>query len=63
MKLKVIGMTCGHCASSVKAAITAVDPAANVVVDIRAGEVSIEGKVTEAEARSAIKMQGYQVAG
>jgi copper chaperone len=61
MKLKVIGMTCGHCASSVKAAIATLDPAATVTVDIRAGEVSIDGNVTEADARSAIRNQGYQV--
>ena len=63
LKLKVTGMTCGGCASSVTRAIAAVAPDAVVKVDLPSGVVAIEGKAPKAAVVAAIEDAGYDVAG
>lgn len=59
MKLKVEKMSCGHCASSVGKAVRAVDPAADVAVDLRAGTVSVTSQSDGALISEAIRAAGY----
>lgn len=57
----VEGMTCGHCVEAVARAVKALDPAAEVKVDLPAGQVLAQ---TRAEARAvaaAIEEAGYKV--
>lgn len=61
-RYKVAGMTCGGCASGVRAAVSALDGVIDVEVDLETGDVivSSSGDVT-AEARAAIADAGYDV--
>ncbi|UOV05528.1 cation transporter [Pseudoxanthomonas sp. F37] len=62
MNLVVEGMTCGHCVQTVTRAIQALDPDAQVQVDLGSGVVSIEGALAVEQAVEAIQGQGYVVA-
>ena len=62
VELKVAGMTCGHCAKAVIAAIQAKDPAAKVEVMLAEGLVRAETMLPRAEVAAAIAEEGYQVA-
>jgi copper chaperone len=58
----VQGMSCGHCERAVTQAVKAVDPAAQVKVDLGSGKVEVQsGQPREAIAR-AIAEEGYTVA-
>lgn len=58
--LKVPDMTCGHCARSVTSAITGLDPAAKVQVDLASKQVVIESQVvTAAAGAAAIAAAGF----
>ena len=62
--LKVTGMTCGGCTSSVTNALNAVNGVADVAVSLSAGEavVQYDERVTSAEKlKSAVKGAGYGV--
>jgi copper chaperone len=61
LKLKVEGMTCGHCAQTVTKAVEAVPAVERAVVDLKAGEVAVEGNADEATVRRAIEDAGYDV--
>jgi copper chaperone len=62
--LKVEGMTCGHCKSTVTNALTELEGVKNVTVHLETGTVDVEvdeSKVSESEMREAIEEQGYDV--
>ncbi|WP_431854179.1 heavy-metal-associated domain-containing protein [Azospirillum sp.] len=63
LKLKVKGMTCGHCAQTVTKAVEALPAVERAVVDLSAGEVAVEGAAGEAAVRQAIEDAGYEVQG
>ncbi|WP_207485608.1 heavy-metal-associated domain-containing protein [Arenibaculum pallidiluteum] len=63
LRLKVTGMTCGHCAQAVTRAVEALPQVERALVDIKTGEVSIDGDPDEAAVRGAIEEEGYQVVG
>lgn len=64
---QVAGMTCGHCSSSVAAALTGLDGVTDVQVALVPGGVSTVtiaaiGPFTDARMRDAIAAAGYEVA-
>ncbi|AWK99043.1 heavy-metal-associated domain-containing protein [Stutzerimonas stutzeri] len=59
---KVSGMTCSHCERAVTQAIQALDPQAQVKVDLAGGTVEVQSSVSEQAIRQAISEAGYQVA-
>jgi copper chaperone len=63
LKLKVAGMTCGGCASSVTRAVSAAAPGAKVNVDLKSGEVAIDGAAQRQAVIAAIEDAGYDVVG
>jgi copper chaperone len=63
LKLKVAGMTCGGCASSVTRAVTAAAPGAKVSVDLKSGEVAVDGAASKQAVVAAIEDTGYDVVG
>ncbi len=60
-KFKVEGMTCGHCAQTVTKAVEAVASVTRAVVDLKAGEVTVEGTAESAAILEAIEDAGYEV--
>ncbi len=61
MKLRVKGMSCGHCAKAIREAISAVCAEARVEVDLEAGTVTVEGTDDRAAIAKAIEEAGYEV--
>ena len=59
---KVDGMTCGHCVSTVKAAVGSVPGVEEVEVDLAAGTVTTTGTPSEQAVTQAILGAGYDVA-
>jgi copper chaperone len=60
--LKVEGMSCGHCVTSVEGAVKKLG--ANAKVDLEAGSVAVEfdeSKVSLAAIKESIEDQGYDV--
>ncbi|MDB5370265.1 MAG: heavy metal transport/detoxification protein [Roseomonas sp.] len=62
IELKVGGMSCGHCARAVTQAIRAMDPAAEVRVDVAGGTVRAVTALPRARVAQAIAEEGYVVA-
>jgi copper chaperone len=63
LKLKVAGMTCGGCVKSVERAIAAAAPGATVTIDLKSGEVMVDGAASRQDVVSAIEDAGYDVVG
>ncbi|MNR47456.1 heavy-metal-associated domain-containing protein [Metapseudomonas resinovorans] len=57
---KVQGMSCGHCVRAVTQAVQAHDQAAEVQVDLAAGEVRVATRLAEEQVLEAIREEGYQ---
>ncbi|MDO3634586.1 heavy-metal-associated domain-containing protein [Mycolicibacterium arseniciresistens] len=63
--LTVTGMTCGHCAASVREEVSSIDGVTGVDVDVSSGRLTIDS-VRELDAqviRNAVEEAGYQLAG
>ncbi|HEY3503976.1 MAG TPA: heavy-metal-associated domain-containing protein [Actinocatenispora sp.] len=60
----VTGMTCGHCASSVRTEIGALDGVRDVRVDVGSGRVEVDADqpLTTEVVRAAVDEAGYQLA-
>ena len=59
IKLKVDGMSCGHCKASVEEALNAVPGVTSVEVDLDNGEAGVEGEATLAALITAIEDKGF----
>lgn len=60
--LKVDGLTCGHCVSSVTEELTAIETVTAVEVELvkdGTSTVSVAGELTKAQAQAAIDEAGY----
>ena len=57
----VQGMTCGHCERAVTEAVQAVDPNAQVRVDLGAKKVQVESDQLRDVIANAIRDEGYTV--
>jgi copper chaperone CopZ len=62
MIIEVRGMSCGHCASAITSAVSALPGVAGVQVDVRGGTVRVDGTPGAAEVIAAIEDAGYDVA-
>ena len=58
-RYSIPSMTCGHCAGTIDRAVKAVDPKADVIIDLKAREVSIRSAAAEADIGAAIRSAGY----
>lgn len=58
---KVQGMSCGHCVRAITQAVQARDAAAEVQVDLAAGEVRVASCLPAVEVAEAIAEEGYAV--
>jgi copper chaperone CopZ len=60
MKMKIEGMTCGHCVSSVKTALENVPGVTSAQVDLEAGEATVQGDVGADLLIAAARDQGFE---
>lgn len=58
-RLKIEGMTCGHCAMHVKQALAGVAGVTSVEVNLQAGEAMIEGGANGDSLVKAVEAEGY----
>jgi copper chaperone len=63
LNLKVEGITCGGCASSIKKTLAVAAPGAEVAVDIAGGAVKVMGNADRSRVVAAIEDAGYDVVG
>jgi copper chaperone CopZ len=63
LNLKVEGINCGGCVSSIKKALAVVAPGAEVEVDIPGGKVKVSGSPDRSKVVAAIEDAGYDVTG
>ena len=61
IEFSVSGMTCGHCAHAVTAALHGVDPAAKVAVDLAAKRVTVRSDADRQRLEASIQEAGYEV--
>ncbi len=59
MKLKIEGMTCGHCVAGVKKALEAVPGVKAARVELASGEAEIEGEASLEALLEAVREEGY----
>jgi copper chaperone len=59
MKLKIEGMTCGHCVSSVKEALDQVAGVTGCEVDLDAREATVQGDVDVDVLVAAVRKKGF----
>ena len=59
IEFDVQAMSCGHCVTAVTEAIKAVDPQAQVQVDLTAKKVRVESAEPRAELAAALTEAGY----
>lgn len=60
MKIKIEGMSCAHCVSSVKQALEQVPGVTDAAVDLAAGEASVEGEVPVDRLLAAVRDKGFE---
>jgi len=60
MKLKVTGMTCGHCVASVKKALESVPGVSEANVELAAGEAVVEGNADVEALCAAVREEGFE---
>lgn len=62
--IKIDGMSCQHCADSVKAVLRDLPGITNVDVNVRAGQATVEGSgFDDADLKQAVEDEGYVVTG
>lgn len=61
LRLKVSGMTCGHCVSAITQAVKALPSVDDVEADLEHGEVTVFGNPDERAVREAITDKGYEI--
>jgi copper chaperone len=59
---QVQGMSCSHCVGAVTEAVKALDPQAEVKVDLASGRVEVQSQQDHAAIARAIEEEGYKVA-
>lgn len=61
LNLKVDGMSCGHCVSTITKAIQSKYPKASANIDLSTQEIQIEGIENEKDVIQLIEQTGYKV--
>lgn len=59
-RLKIDGMTCGHCVMHVKNALSAVPGVTGAQVDLAQGEARVEGAADPRALVAAVEEEGYR---
>ncbi|MBH1986537.1 MAG: heavy-metal-associated domain-containing protein [Burkholderiales bacterium] len=62
-RLHVKGMSCQHCVKGVTLAIQALDPQAQVQVDLPSGQVQVQTHLSREAVATAVTDEGHEVIG
>jgi copper chaperone len=57
----VKGMSCGHCVRAVTNAVTAIDPQAQVQIDLASGQVEVTTQASAEAVKTSIVEDGYEI--
>jgi copper chaperone len=63
IRFTVDNMSCGGCAASIRLAVAAIDPQAEIKIDVKSRDVQVTGTASEAAVRAAVADAGYRIAG
>ncbi len=63
LQLIVKGMSCGHCVRAVTNALAALDPQAQVQIDLPTGRVVVHTQASTEAVVTAITEEGYEIVG
>ncbi|GIU90971.1 MAG: hypothetical protein KatS3mg010_2070 [Acidimicrobiia bacterium] len=60
---RVVGMTCGHCVSSVRSEVAKVPGVEQLDVDLESGLLTLTGRaeVADEDVRAAVEEAGYEI--
>lgn len=58
-RYSIPSMTCGHCAGTIDRAVKSIDPKAEVTIDFKTREVSVQSTAAETAIATAIRSAGY----
>lgn len=61
LHFQVQGLTCGHCVQAVTKAVKAVDPRADIAVDLKAKSVTVDSTADGEVIADAVRGAGYEV--
>lgn len=61
LQVKVTGMTCGHCQRAVESAIRVLDGVSDVQVDLKLGQATVIGNVSDEQIAAAVEEADYGV--
>ena len=59
LRYQVNDMSCGHCVQAITAAVKAVDPAAQVAIDLPSKSLEVATTAADSAVRDAIREAGY----
>lgn len=59
LHFSVENMSCGHCVRSITAALQALDPQAQVKIDLARGELDFSGQLAAEQVLEVLRTQGY----
>lgn len=62
IELTLPDMTCGHCAATVKRTVAALDPNAQVDIDLPTHKVRIDTQAEADQVKKALEEEGYPAA-
>lgn len=62
LELTLPDMTCGHCAATVQRTVAALDPNAQVEIDLPSHRVRIQTQADAEQVRTALEEEGYPAA-
>lgn len=62
LELTLPDMTCGHCVATVKRTVAALDPNAQVEIDLPTHQVRIQTEADDATVKQALEEEGYPAA-
>ena len=60
-QFQVAGMSCGHCVAAIEEALQALDPAAQVQVELARGQVEVDSEQSREALAAAIADAGYTI--
>jgi copper chaperone len=62
LELTLPDMTCGHCVATVKRTVAALDPNAQIDIDLPSHHVRIQTQADAEQVRKALEEEGYPAA-